>query len=90
MLFHAHPAFREFVRTVLVKGFAALKERMLFMINETAEQHYRTLLQSNPGYFSAGTVEIHCHLPGHFRYVAEPHPERSHKKISTRGGVYVN
>jgi CRP-like cAMP-binding protein len=51
MLFHAYPAFREFGRSVLVRGFAALKERMLSMINETAEQRYLRLLQNNPDIF---------------------------------------
>lgn len=50
-LFHAHAAFREFGRTVLVKGFAALKERMLSTIAETAEQRYVQLLQHNPQIF---------------------------------------
>lgn len=50
-LFHAYAAFREFGRGVLVKGFAALKERMLSAITETAEQRYLALLQTSPGIF---------------------------------------
>jgi CRP-like cAMP-binding protein len=57
MLFHAHPAFREFGRTVLVKGFAALKERMLSMINETAEQRYLALLGKNPDIFQQAPLK---------------------------------
>ncbi|HEX8313728.1 MAG TPA: Crp/Fnr family transcriptional regulator [Flavisolibacter sp.] len=57
MLFHAHPAFREFGRSVLVKGFAALKERMLFMINEKAEQRYLLLLQNNPDIFQQAPLK---------------------------------
>ncbi len=34
-LFHTLPAFRDFGRSVLVKGFASLKERMLSMIKGT-------------------------------------------------------
>ena len=56
-LFHAHPAFREFGRSVLVKGFAALKERMLSMINETAEQRYLGLLQKNPDIFQQAPLK---------------------------------
>ena len=56
-LFHAHPAFREFGRSVLVRGFAALKERMLAMINETAEQRYTTLLQKNPDIFQQAPLK---------------------------------
>ena len=47
-LFHALPEFREFGRSVLVKGFSALKTRMLSMITETAEERYAQLLKNNP------------------------------------------
>jgi CRP-like cAMP-binding protein len=50
-LFHALPEFREFGRSILVKGFAALKNRMLSMITETAEERYARLIQSNPEVF---------------------------------------
>jgi CRP-like cAMP-binding protein len=50
-LFHALPEFREFGRGVLVKGFAALKTRMLTMITETAEERYAHLLKTNPEIF---------------------------------------
>ncbi len=50
-LFHALPQFREFGRSILVKGFAALKTRMLSMITETAEERYARLIQSNPEIF---------------------------------------
>ncbi|HMW26222.1 MAG TPA: Crp/Fnr family transcriptional regulator [Ferruginibacter sp.] len=49
--FHAIPAFREFGRSVLVKGFSGLKDRMLGMITETAEERYKKLLQQNPQIF---------------------------------------
>jgi CRP-like cAMP-binding protein len=48
LMFHSIPAFREFGRSMLVKGFAALKERMLGMINQTAEQRYEQLLRQKP------------------------------------------
>lgn len=47
-LFHSMPEFREFGRSVLVRGYAALKSRMLAMITETAEQRYLQLLQTKP------------------------------------------
>ncbi|GAA4329886.1 Crp/Fnr family transcriptional regulator [Mucilaginibacter gynuensis] len=47
-LFHAMPEFREFGRSVLVKGFTALKTRTLSMITETAEERYANLLKTNP------------------------------------------
>src|SRR6476620_10729297 len=57
MLFHAHPAFRETGRSILVKGFAALKERMLSMINQTAEQRYIALLDTNPDIFQQAPLK---------------------------------
>jgi CRP-like cAMP-binding protein len=50
-LFHALPEFREFGRATLVKGFAALKTRMLTMITETAEERYEHLLKNKPEIF---------------------------------------
>ena len=47
-LFHSMPEFREFGRTILVKGFVSLKQRTLAMINESAEQRYETLLKIKP------------------------------------------
>lgn len=50
-LFHSIPEFREFGRTVLVKGFISLKQRMLSLINETAEQRYENLIKAKPEIF---------------------------------------
>lgn len=50
-LFHDLPEFREFGRGVLVKAFAALKNRTLMMITETAEERYAYLLKTNPEIF---------------------------------------
>lgn len=50
-LFHTLPEFREFGRSILVKGFSSLKTRMLSMITETAEQRYQNLLKTNPEIF---------------------------------------
>ena len=47
-LFHSLPAFREFGRMVLVRGFSQLKLRTLSMITKTAEQRYLDLLATNP------------------------------------------
>lgn len=51
MLFHTLPEFREFGRNLLVKGYAALKMRMLSTITETAEQRYEQLLRDNSEIF---------------------------------------
>ena len=50
-LFHGVPEFREFGRSMLVKGFADLKTRMLSMIMETAEERYEQLLKNQPEIF---------------------------------------
>lgn len=47
-LFHGREEFREFGRAVLVRGFAALKTRMLTMITEPAATRYESLLRDNP------------------------------------------
>jgi CRP-like cAMP-binding protein len=47
-LFHARPEFREFGRSVLVHGFAALKGRMLTMITASATERYAQLVQTTP------------------------------------------
>jgi CRP-like cAMP-binding protein len=47
-LFHARPEFREFGRTVLVRGFAVLKTRMLATITAPAAVRYEHLLRASP------------------------------------------
>lgn len=47
-LFHSMPEFREFGRSVLVKGYASLKDRMLAMITTTAEERYARLQHEKP------------------------------------------
>lgn len=42
---------------VLVKGFASLKERMLAMICETAEQRYNKLLEKSPYIFQQALLK---------------------------------
>ncbi|MGK2863960.1 MAG: Crp/Fnr family transcriptional regulator [Chitinophagaceae bacterium] len=50
-LFHTLPEFREFGRSVLVKGLTQLKTRMLSLITETAEQRYDNLINTRPEIF---------------------------------------
>ena len=50
-LFHALPEFREFGRAILVKGFIAFKLRTLSLINKTAEERYKLLMESKPEIF---------------------------------------
>jgi CRP-like cAMP-binding protein len=49
--FHTMPEFREFGRMILITNYARLKERMLGMIQLTAEQRYAKLLQFHPEIF---------------------------------------
>jgi CRP-like cAMP-binding protein len=50
-LFHSLPAFREFGRSILVRGYSSLKARMLSVITEPAEERYKQLLQTHPEIF---------------------------------------
>jgi CRP-like cAMP-binding protein len=56
-LFHSMHDFRDFGRSILVKGFSSLKTRMLSMITETAEQRYETLLKTNPEIFQQAALK---------------------------------
>ena len=47
-LFHTRPEFREFGRSMLVRGYAALKARMLAVITETAATRYEGLVRAHP------------------------------------------
>jgi len=49
--FHTMPEFREFGRLNIVSNYGVLKERMLSMLQETAEQRYNDLVTSNPQLF---------------------------------------
>jgi CRP-like cAMP-binding protein len=49
--FHAMPEFREFGRMMLIMSNSSLKERMLSMIRETAEERYAALLKAKPDIF---------------------------------------
>lgn len=50
-VFHAMPQFREFGRSILVNAYASLKQRMLSMIQQSAEQRYTHLIETNPAIF---------------------------------------
>lgn len=56
-LFHNIPEFREFGRAILVKNLITLKQRMLSMINETAEARYDMLMKSNPEIFQHAALK---------------------------------
>lgn len=56
-IFHAMPEFREFGRSILVNAYSGLKQRMLSMLHETAEERYGNLLRSNPDIFNHAALK---------------------------------
>lgn len=50
-LFHSVAAFREFGRQMIVSEFVAYKQRTLAMINQSAEERYLTLIETNKDVF---------------------------------------
>jgi CRP-like cAMP-binding protein len=58
--FHTIPEFREFGRLNIINQFGILQQRMLSMLQQTAEQRYGDLINSNP--------EILQHAP--LKYIA--------------------
>ena len=56
-LFHTSPEFREFGRMILVRNMVALKEKMLSMINLTAEERYESLIQSEQEIFQYASLK---------------------------------
>jgi len=58
--FHTIPEFREFGRLHIINQFGILQQRMLSMLQQTAEQRYSDLVNANP--------EILQHVP--LKYIA--------------------
>jgi CRP-like cAMP-binding protein len=58
--FHTIPEFREFGRLNIINQFGVLQQRMLSMLQQTAEQRYGDLVHANP--------EILQHAP--LKYIA--------------------
>jgi len=50
-LFHSVAAFREFGRQMIVNEFVAYKQRTLAMINQSAEERYLKLIETNNDVF---------------------------------------
>lgn len=79
-LFHSLPEFREFGRSILVKGFSELKTRMLSMISETAEERYVHLLKSNPEIFQQASLKTIASFLG----ITDTSLSRIRKEISKK------
>lgn len=56
-IFHAMPEFREFGRSVLIHFYAALKQRTLSSLHETAEQRYKNLITAAPEIFQHASLK---------------------------------
>lgn len=80
MLFHSMPEFRDFGRSILVKGFAALKDRMLSTITETADQRYQRLLETAPAIIQQAPLKYVASYLG----VTDTSLSRIRKEISRR------
>lgn len=57
-LFHGMPEFREFGRMMLVMSNLSLKDRIVSMIRNTAEERYAALLQTKPDVFQHVPLKI--------------------------------
>ncbi|MBN2610401.1 MAG: Crp/Fnr family transcriptional regulator [Bacteroidales bacterium] len=47
LLYHTIPAFRDFVRCILVKSYMELQDRIILSLTRTAEERYLTFLKIN-------------------------------------------
>lgn len=56
--FHAMPEFREFGRMMLIMSNSHLKDRMISMIRNTAEERYGALLETKPDVFQHVPLKI--------------------------------
>ena len=56
--FHAMPEFREFGRMMLIMGNTHLKDRMISMIRDTAEERYAALMRTKPDIFQFVPLKI--------------------------------
>jgi CRP-like cAMP-binding protein len=63
-LFHSVAVFREFGRKIIVQEFVAYKQRTLAMINQSAEDRYLKLMETNKEVFQ------HAHLNHIASYLA--------------------
>lgn len=80
-LFHSMPEFREFGRSILVKGLTSLKQRMLSMINETAEERYSQLMQSKPEIMQQASLK---HIASYLG-ITDTSLSRIRKELSKKG-----
>jgi CRP-like cAMP-binding protein len=78
--FHSMPEFREFGRSMLVTAYADLKQRMLSMVQDTAEERYNLLIHSSPDIFQNAPLKYIASYLG----VTSTSLSRIRKEISKR------
>jgi len=79
-VFHAMPEFREFGRSILVNAYSGLKQRMMSMLHETAEERYGNLLRNNPDIFNHAALKNIATYLG----VTDTSPSRIRKEFSKK------
>lgn len=78
--FHGIPEFREFGRMMLITNYAILKERMLGMIKDTAENRYLKLMKQHPDIFQNVPLKIIASYLG----ITDTSLSRIRKEISSK------
>lgn len=79
-LFHASPEFREFGRMMLVKAFAAFKQRTLELINKQAEERYENLIATDKAVFQYAQLK---HIASYLG-ITDTSLSRIRREFSTR------
>ncbi len=78
--FHSIPEFREFGRMMLITNYSNLKERMLGMIKDNAENRYLKLMEQHPEIFQNVPLKIIASYLG----ITDTSLSRLRKTISSR------
>ncbi len=78
--FHTIPEFREFGRMMLINNYSRLKERMLGMIQLTAEQRYEKLLTTHAEIFQNAPLKYIASYLG----ITDTSLSRIRKEIATK------
>ena len=56
--YHSVPEFREWGRLLLLNNYATLQERMLGMVQNTAEERYTKLIETSPEIFQNVSLKM--------------------------------
>jgi CRP-like cAMP-binding protein len=78
--FHSIPEFREFGRMMLIANYSSLKDRMLGMIKDSAEERYLKLMTQHPDIFQNVPLKIIASYLG----ITDTSLSRVRKKITSK------